>query len=315
MIRMSYFDYIEERLNFLSFRIIRRGHFNMYDINLQCENFYLHLMNLIYGWNLKNVNVINRNEPAVDLIYEAEKLVVQVSSTCTREKIQNSLNKLNQKYDGFRFKFVSIAKPAENLRNPQYSLPRGFSIFFDSQNDIYDIDGILANVLTMKADDQKEVYEFVKSELHFDTAQLKLETGLAHVINALSDIDLEKSKVFFDKESYDIDSKIIRNNLSVFKDVIEEYDVYYTTVQRIYDDYDRMANNKSYAVLQTINREYLNLKSQHCGDDLYKAIAHNIKERLAMSANLNEFNDDEVELYVDIILVDAFIRCKIFEKP
>ena len=287
----------------------------MYDINLHCENFYMHLLNLVFGWNLKNANIINRNEPAVDLIYDAEKLVIQVSSTNTRDKVQHSLNKLGQKYKGFRFKFVSIAKPAENLRNLQFSLQKGLDITFDPEKDIYDIDSILGEVLSMKAEEQKKVYELVKSELHFDSPQLKLETGLAYVINALSDIDLDKSKVDFDRESYDIDRKIIKNNLSVFKDIIEEYDVYYSTVQRIYDDYDRMANNKSYAVLQTINREYLNLKSQYSGDDLYRAIAYNIKARLSTSANLNEFNDDELELYVDIILVDAFIRCKIFEKP
>lgn len=312
---MSYYDYIEERLNFLSFRIIRRGHFNMYDINLQCENFYMHLLNLVYGWNLQNANIIRRNEPAIDLIYEAEKLVVQVSSTSTKEKVQQSLNKLGSKYKGYRFAFVSIAKPAEQLRDVQYSLPQGLNIIFDPKNDIYDIDSILAKVLSMKAEDQKKVFDFVHNELHFDSAQLKLETGLAHVINALSVINLQNSKVDFDKESFDIDRKIIRNNLSVFKEIIGQYDVYHTTVQKIYDDYDQMANNKSYAVLQTINREYIHLKSQYQGDDLYKAIAENIKGRLSMSANLNDFNDDDLELYVDVILVDAFIRCKIFEKP
>lgn len=287
----------------------------MYDINIHCEFFYMHLLNQIYGWNLKNANDMQRNVPAIDLIYEENKLVIQVSSTNTTEKVQSSLNKLDAKYKGFQFKFVSIAKPASNLQNHHYTLPQGLDISFNPQDDIYDINSILSKVLSLKAEEQKKIYELVKSELQFDTPQLKLETGLAYVINTLSAIDLQNSKVDFDKESFDIDRKIIKNSLSVFKDVIEQYDVYYTTVQRIYDDYDRMANNKSYAVLQTINREYLFLKSQYHGDDLYKAIAENIKTRLSSSANLNNFNDDEIELYVDIILVDAFIRCKIFEKP
>ena len=76
-----------------------------------------------------------------------------------------------------------------------------------------------------------------------------------------------------------------------------------------------MGNNKSYAVLQTIKKKYLELKSKFSGDELYQAIAQNIKEKLSLSANLKQFYDDDLELYVDIILVDAFIKCKIFEKP
>ncbi len=86
-------------------------------------------------------------------------------------------------------------------------------------------------------------------------------------------------------------------------------------VQRIYDEFDKMGNNKSYAVLQTIRKESLELKSKFSGDELYKAIAQNIKDKLSLSANLKQFYDDDLELYVDIILVDAFIKCKIFEKP
>ena len=57
------------------------------------------------------------------------------------------------------------------------------------------------------------------------------------------------------------------------------------------------------------------MKSKFSGDELYQAIAQNIKEKLSLSANLKQFYDDDLELYVDIILVDAFIKCKIFEKP
>ena len=48
---------------------------------------------------------------------------------------------------------------------------------------------------------------------------------------------------------------------------------------------------------------------------LYRAIAENLKEKLSLSANLKQFYDVDLELYIDIVLVDAFIRCKIFEKP
>ena len=61
-----------------------------------------------------------------------------------------------------------------------------------------------------------------------------------------------------DTTSFDVNNKITKNNLSIFKDVIEQYDVYFSTIQKIYNDFDSIGNNKSFAVLQTINKEYLN---------------------------------------------------------
>jgi len=310
-----YFSYIEERLAWLSVRITSRGSLNMYDINIHCEDFYMRLLNLLYGWNLVNANTIQRNSPAVDLIYTSGNIIVQVSSTNTTTKIQSSLDKLDAQYNGYNYKFVSIAKPADKLKEHKFSTPSSLNIQFEASKDIYDIDTLLNKIKSLSAAEMEEVYKFIKQELQFETDELKLETGLAHVINELSEIDLESNEAVFDTTPYDIDNKIIKNNLDVFKEVVEQYDVYFYVVQRIYNEFDTMGNNKSYAVLQTIKKEYLELKSKFSGDELYKAIAQNIKDKLSLSANLKQFYDDDLELYVDIILVDAFIKCKIFEKP
>jgi len=311
----SYFNYIEERLTWLSTRITSRGALNMYDINIHCEDFYMRLLNLLYGWNLVNANTIQRNIPAVDLIYTSENIIVQVSSTNTTTKIQSSLDKLDDNYTGYNYKFVSIAKPTDKLKEHKFNTPSNLNIQFNATNDIYDINTLLNKIKSLSAAEMEEVYKFIKQELHFETDELKLETGLAHVINELSEINLKNNEVRFDTVSFDIDNKIIKNNIAVFKDIIEQYDVYFYVVQRIYDEFDTMGNNKSYAVLQTIRKEYLELKTKFSGDELYKAIAQNVKEKLSLSANLKQFYDDDLELYVDIILVDAFIKCKIFEKP
>lgn len=310
-----YFNYIEERLAWLSVRITSRGSLNMYDINIHCEDFYMRLLNLLFGWNLVNANTIQRNSPAVDLIYTSGNIIVQVSSTNTTTKIQSSLDKLDAQYNGYNYKFVSIAKPADKLKEHKFSTPSSLNIQFEASKDIYDIDTLLNKIKSLSAAEMEEVYKFIKQELQFETDELKLETGLAHVINELSEIDLESNEAVFDTTPYDIDNKIIKNNLDVFKEVVEQYDVYFYVVQRIYNEFDTMGNNKSYAVLQTIKKEYLELKSKFSGDELYKAIAQNIKDKLSLSANLKQFYDDDLELYVDIILVDAFIKCKIFEKP
>lgn len=315
MNRKSYFDYIESRLTWLSYRVTARGALNMYDINIHCENFYMHLLNLLYDWNLINANTIQRNTPAIDLMYKAGNVIVQVSSTNTVAKIQGSLDKLGMEYNGYNFKFVSIAKSTEKLKEHQYNIPTNINITFNPISDIFDIETFLNKINSLSIAEIKPIYDFIKQELGFESDELKLETGLAYVINELSIIDLKNNEVAFDTTSFDVNSKIIKNNLSLFKDVIEQYDVYFNIVQKIYNDFDSVGNNKSFAVLQTINKEYLQLKTKFSGDSLYRAIAEILKEKLLLSANLKHFYDEDLELYIDIVLVDAFIRCKIFKKP
>ncbi|MFL0131295.1 ABC-three component system protein [Tenacibaculum maritimum] len=40
-----------------------------------------------------------------------------------------------------------------------------------------------------------------------------------------------------------------------------------------------------------------------------------MKEKIINSANFNNMPIDELELCIDVIVVDAFIRCKIFKNP
>ena len=56
MERVGFFNTIEEKLNFLSFRIEQRGKINLLDFNSHSENFFADLINLIFDYKLKNLN-------------------------------------------------------------------------------------------------------------------------------------------------------------------------------------------------------------------------------------------------------------------
>ena len=57
MERADLFNDIEARLSWLVSRIELRGSLNILNLNLHSEDFYLHLLNLLFGWNLTNLNV------------------------------------------------------------------------------------------------------------------------------------------------------------------------------------------------------------------------------------------------------------------
>ena len=51
MNRTNYFNYIEEKLNFLAYRIEQRGKINLLEFNIHSETFFADLCNAIYGLN------------------------------------------------------------------------------------------------------------------------------------------------------------------------------------------------------------------------------------------------------------------------
>jgi len=93
MSRQQYFNFIEEQLSRLAFRIESRGGLNILDLHLHSENFYLHLFNLLFGWELQNLNVVKKNAAGIDLVDATNKIIVQVSATATKQKIESALAK------------------------------------------------------------------------------------------------------------------------------------------------------------------------------------------------------------------------------
>jgi|GEM_PF-5281002 len=72
---------------------------------------------------------------------------------------------------------------------------------------------------------------------------------------------------------------------------------------------------KSNSVLATIKREYRNLKEQPDPDYIFDTVVERIIDKILGSSNFERIPIDELNLCVDILVVDAFIRCKIFENP
>lgn len=315
MNRAEFYNYIEERLKTLASRIDCRGKLNILDYHVHSEYFYRDFFNLLYGWQLEDLNEKKQNIEAIDLFDDTNKIIIQVSATNTKAKIEGALSKpLLRDYSGYTFKFISIAKSVEKLREMTYSIPQGIS--FNPQADIYDVDSVLRGINSLGIDNMKSVYDFIKKELGYETQTIKLESNLTAIIQLLSKEDLSVTNSISVEKEFDIDRKIDFNNLSVSKALITEYRIYQTTVDKIYAAFDKMGQNKSMSVLSRIHKIYLELKDKSTSDVLYRSITKGIKSEILISNNLDtSIPEEELDLCIDIIIVDAFIRCKIFENP
>jgi len=144
---------------------------------------------------------------------------------------------------------------------------------------------------------------------------MKLVSNLAAIINILSKEDWDKSDSTSEINSYEIDRKISHNKLNTAKVIIDDYLVHYGRVDKIYSEYDLLGNNKSSSVLSTIRQEYAKAKSRLNDDQLFFEVISKVQEKVLNSSNYTSIPFDELELCLNILVVDAFIRCKIFENP
>ncbi len=314
MSRSVYYDYIDKHLHINAQRIIDGGKLNMLNLHMHSENFYLHFFNLLYGYELENLNDKLQNVEAIDLIDHKNKIIFQVSATSTKRKIESTLSKeIFKQYLDYTFKFISIAKDASELRSSTFKNPH--AITFSPSQDIYDIVSILSNILTLSIFKQKEIYLLIKEELGGDVDIIKLDSNLATVINILANEKWDDANKIESVNLFEIDRKINHNDLDIAKAIVEEYCLFYEKVNSKYSEFDRLGSNKSNSVLATIKREYIKFKGENNADKIFLTIIERIKERILESANYQEIPIDELELCIDILVVDAFIRCKIFENP
>ena len=314
MNRTYYFNFIEERLNVLADRIKSRGKLNILDFNTHSETFYKYFLKELYQWEVENINENEKNFEAIDLIDHNNKFIIQVSATATKQKIENSLSKNSiNNYIDYTFKFISIAKDAKNLKNNTFKITP--NIHFNPSKDIIDKDAILSKIKELHIDDLIKIYEFIKKELVFEIDPIKLVSNLATVINILSKENLNTNESVAEINSFEIEKKISYNNLNDSKIIIKDFSVHYNKLNKIYAEFDLQGKNKSYSVLSFIRQEYAKIKNKFTADALFNEIISKMKETVLNSNNNNVDIGEELDLCVNIIVVDAFIRCKIFENP
>ena len=309
----TYFDLCVKKLSLLAYEVEIRGSLNILDLHVHCENFYARLLNCIYGLALVNMNSIEQNAEGIDLIDHSNKTVLQVSSTASTTKVQKSLEKDLCEYEGYRFRFVSISKDASSLRANVFRNPH--KLIFEPKNDIIDIKSLSAAIVILEPSRQHQVYKFLQSELPADNDAIPSESNIAALINIIGSEDLSLGAQNSSTIPFNVEAKIELNGLEVAAEIIEYHKIYHPRIDKIYASFDEAGRNKSTSVLHAFNRFYLQLSRQYKGDDLYFEIIQHVMNAAKNSSNFQPTTLEELELCVNILAVDAFLRCRIFKNP
>lgn len=131
----QYLNYIIEHLNIIRYELISKNKLNLTSDNIVLENFLRDLLNLVYNYNLENLNQLKKNFPGVDLGDESKKLGIQITSTPTSKKINSTLSIFidNEGYLHFNSLKVFVLTQKQN----------SYSISYDNSQFIFDKKEIL----------------------------------------------------------------------------------------------------------------------------------------------------------------------------
>jgi hypothetical protein len=147
---------------------------------------------------------------------------------------------------------------------------------------------------------------------------------LINAINAISNISLVGIDKSESLNAYNPKVKLSYNQVKVNFSLIQEYKVYHEKINILYDELVAQGSIKKEKLLYNIEQLYFKIKGKYVLDseepiEIIRQNSDNIindifDELYLQLENSNFFNEDII-LGIRLIMVDAFIRCKILEEP
>lgn len=313
-------NFILEKLASLITYVRLKSSCNLHDANIHSENFFASFFNKLFDKNFRNANVLGSNFGGIDLIDDDNKIVAQVTSETTRKKIVSTLEKDTLKsYPGYTLIFIFLKEDCKNLKDRSY--PESENIIFDPKANIWDFKKI-SNEINNIIDITKliSLKTIIEEELTLnDSDFFNTPTNLATLLNLLADSIDDTIPDNFNLDSYSIDKKIEYNSLELLKDsIFEESIPYISLMEKLYQELSYEKSIKASSILLKLNKFYINeLKNNPDCDNitLFFNITNAVISFIQSSPNYTPINLEELEYCVNIIVVDAFIKCKIFKKP
>ncbi|MGL5027614.1 MAG: SMEK domain-containing protein [Shewanella oncorhynchi] len=222
------------------------GKIHFFDLNIVAEDFYANLLNIVYDWNLKNLNHTDLNAVAVDLGDVRRKIAVQVTSNRSKSKIQKTLDNFDKYSMPKNFDTLKVVIIGSRTGDyPSLNVPSGMK--FKGAEDVIDENTLIKKISSLPTQKVKDILQLMTAEIrpkadveassqhddarvlkeyrsYFDRPALKdkwqAEGDYLSFVNALSDlISLMNTGIVkhksITKSRFEISSDSLKQDLSV----------------------------------------------------------------------------------------------------
>lgn len=167
MNREIYLKHISDTLATLRVQVENRNSLQLYDINILAEDLFKELLNLVYGYNLENLNITEKNAAAIDLGDTKRRVAIQVTSDNSGTKIRDTVDKFNQKklYEKYERLIILIIAKKKDYRKDFGNQ----SLFFKME--ILDISDLLQHIRGMETPGLEKIADFLEREFEVKRKQ------------------------------------------------------------------------------------------------------------------------------------------------
>ena len=307
-----YLKNIAENLALLSREVSILNAVNLYDINIIAEDFFPGLLNLIYGYELKNANHLEKNAPAIDLIDQKNRIAVQVTSDNSSTKIKHTIEEFNKSqayhlYD----RLVVLILTQKKKYSSNFDTQGLFS--FEKARDIWDVEKLIKDIRELETAQIKNVSDYLSEELYNKYYSVR-ETQASEVDTIIDLIEYisQHRKVNKDRETtVDPEYKIYKR----FKNFADKLITEYTTLYTIYGEALNIVNETLgideaqdiiiMFYLQDISVQFLEEEHDNPIAALNKLVTY-FEEKL--SINGKKYDRSAIKFY----LVNEMIKCRVF---
>jgi hypothetical protein len=301
-------------LGVLSKQVEIRNSINLYDTNIISEDFYNELLNMVYGYDLKNLNIEDTNAAAIDLGDKVKRISVQVTSDNRSTKVKETIRKFiehgqHNNYD--RLIFLMLVNKKKYITN--FDTKKKFQ--FDKDADILDATDIVKFLRNEPTKKLKEISEFLDNELGDVNNNKNVQTTEASEVETI--IDLIEHITSHRKVNKKIDAvidpefKIEKRFLEYSERIKKEY----ITLQMVYNESlneinDLVPLDDVQELIITLYLQEISMKILEESDDnpleaLSKLVDHFENK---MSGNGKKYDRAAIKFY----LVKETIECNIF---
>lgn len=179
-------------------------------------------------------------------------------------------------------------------------------------------DESIYTVEKMKEMKKKHESQFLNQRINKNPSMLK------NTITALSTIDLINYPETQTLNIVDPNEKIAFNSLKKNALLIREYSVYHKRLNTLYTELEEQGSIVKEKLLRVIKLTYDSVKSLYVSNEKNwleivrlnsDSIFDTVYDRLFTKLETSETWDEDIVLGLHIVMIDAFIRCKILEEP
>jgi|JI9StandDraft_1071089.scaffolds.fasta_scaffold126913_1 ribosomal protein L23 len=164
-------------LSYLELNVQNTGIIHLFDDNIISENFFRDFLKLVYGYELKNLNMEDKNKKGIDLGSKNDnKLSIQITSDGSKKKVQDTIDKVTRVKDEDgnitlitpeyeRLKVVVIGRKNDYRKDTVFETYG--KLIFNRDEDILDIKDIIAQINDKETKDMEDIFKFLSYEIYF----------------------------------------------------------------------------------------------------------------------------------------------------